>query len=561
MIYHFEASVLYDFYSTLLTDKQKDAIDLYYNDDLTMTEIADNLGVSKQAVSNLIKSANEKLQAFEEDLHLADMFYKSQKIKEDLISLHEKGKKTEGFPEDILLEIENIIDEFKSIERWNMFESLSERIQSSLAKITGKGKLSEKDVDMVMREVKMALLEADVNFKVVKDFTKTVKERCVGKEVMESLTPAQQVIKIVNEELTALMGGKEEKIDFSKKPTIILMCGLQGAGKTTTSAKLAGLMKKEGKNPMLVGVDIYRPAAIKQLQVVGEKVKVPVFEKGTQVPAKTAKEAVEYAKQNNHDVIIIDTAGRLHIDEDLMNELRDIKSAVDVSEILLVLDSMTGQDAVNVAKSFNDTLELTGVVLTKLDGDARGGAALSIRSVVDKPIKFITTGEKLDKIESFKPDRLASRILGMGDVLTLIEKAEAAYDEKKAKELEQKMREMTFTLDDFLDQMEQVRKMGPINELLGMLPGVGNNKALKNIQVDEKQMARIEAIIKSMTKEERYKPEIIDQSRKDRIASGAGVKSNEVSKLLKQFKDTKKMMKKFNQMSKKSKGRMGMPFF
>ena len=271
-----------------------------------------------------------------------------------------------------------------------MFESLSERIQSSLAKITGKGKLSEKDVDMVMREVKMALLEADVNFKVVKDFTKTVKERCVGKEVMESLTPAQQVIKIVNEELTALMGGKEEKIDFSKKPTIILMCGLQGAGKTTTSAKLAGLMKKEGKNPMLVGVDIYRPAAIKQLQVVGEKVKVPVFERGTQVPAKTAKEAVEYAKQNNHDVIIIDTAGRLHIDEDLMNELRDIKSAVDVSEILLVLDSMTGQDAVNVAKSFNDTLELTGVVLTKLDGDARGGAALSIRSVVDKPIKFIT---------------------------------------------------------------------------------------------------------------------------------------------------------------------------
>lgn len=442
-----------------------------------------------------------------------------------------------------------------------MFESLSERIQSSLAKITGKGKLSEKDVDMVMREVKMALLEADVNFKVVKDFTKTVKERCVGKEVMESLTPAQQVIKIVNEELTALMGGKEEKIDFSKKPTIILMCGLQGAGKTTTSAKLAGLMKKEGKNPMLVGVDIYRPAAIKQLQVVGEKVNVPVFEKGTQVPAKTASEAVEYAKQNNHDVIIIDTAGRLHIDEDLMNELRDIKSAVDVSEILLVLDSMTGQDAVNVAKSFNDTLELTGVVLTKLDGDARGGAALSIRSVVDKPIKFITTGEKLDKIESFKPDRLASRILGMGDVLTLIEKAEAAYDEKKAKELEQKMREMTFTLDDFLDQMEQVRKMGPINELLGMLPGVGNNKALKNIQVDEKQMARIEAIIKSMTKEERYKPEIIDQSRKDRIASGAGVKPNEVSKLLKQFKDTKKMMKKFNQMSKKSKGRMGMPFF
>lgn len=442
-----------------------------------------------------------------------------------------------------------------------MFESLGERIQSTLAKITGKGKLTEKDVELVMREVKMALLEADVNFKVVKDFIKVVKERCVGNEVMESLTPAQQVIKIVNEELTTIMGGKEEKLDFSKKPTIIMMCGLQGAGKTTTSAKLAGLLKKDGKRPMLVGVDIYRPAAIKQLQVVGEQVGVPVFEKGTQEPAKTAKEALDYALLNNHDVILIDTAGRLHIDEELMNELKRIKEAVPVSETLLVIDAMTGQDAVNVGKTFNEMLELTGVVLTKLDGDARGGAALSIRQVVDKPIKFITTGEKLDKIESFKPDRLAGRILGMGDVLTLIEKAEAAYDEKKAKELEQKMREMSFTLDDFLDQMEQVRKMGPLNELLGMIPGLGNNKALKNIQVDEKQMNRIEAIIKSMTKSERQDPEIIDQSRKNRIASGSGVNSNEVTKLLKQFKDTKKMMKKFNQMSKKSKGRMGLPFF
>lgn len=442
-----------------------------------------------------------------------------------------------------------------------MFESLGERIQSTLAKITGKGKLTEKDVELVMREVKMALLEADVNFKVVKDFIKTVKERCIGNEVMESLTPAQQVIKIVNEELTAIMGGKEEKLDFSRKPTIIMMCGLQGAGKTTTSAKLAGLLKRDGKRPMLVGVDIYRPAAIKQLQVVGEQVGVPVFEKGTQEPAKTAKEALDYALLNNHDVILIDTAGRLHIDEELMEELKRIKEAVTVSETLLVIDAMTGQDAVNVGKTFNDMLELTGVVLTKLDGDARGGAALSIRTVVDKPIKFITTGEKLDKIESFKPDRLAGRILGMGDVLTLIEKAEAAYDEKKAKELEQKMREMSFTLDDFLDQMEQVRKMGPLNELLGMIPGLGNNKALKNIQVDEKQMNRIEAIIKSMTKSERQDPEIIDQSRKNRIASGSGVNSNEVTKLLKQFKDTKKMMKKFNQMSKKSKGRMGLPFF
>lgn len=442
-----------------------------------------------------------------------------------------------------------------------MFESLGERIQSTLSKITGKGKLNEKDVDLVMREVKMALLEADVNFKVVKDFIKNVKERCIGKEVMESLTPAQQVIKIVNEELTLIMGGKEEKLDFSRKPTIIMMCGLQGAGKTTTSAKLAGLLKKDGKNPMLVGVDIYRPAAIKQLQVVGEQVGVPVFEKGTQNPVITAKEALDYALLNNHDVILIDTAGRLHIDEELMNELKAIKETVPVSETLLVLDAMTGQDAVNVGKTFNEILELTGVVLTKLDGDARGGAALSIRSVVNKPIKFITTGEKLDKIESFKPDRLAGRILGMGDVLTLIEKAEAAYDEKKAIELEKKMREMSFTLDDFLDQMEQVRKMGPINEWLGMIPGFSSNKALKNIQVDEKQMNRIEAIIKSMTKAERQNPEIIDQSRKNRIASGSGVNPNEVTKLLKQFKDTKKMMKKFNQMSKKSKGRMGIPFF
>ncbi len=557
MIYHFEASVLYDFYNTLLTDKQRDVIDLYYNDDLTMIEIADNLGISKQAVSNLVKSANNNLQKYEQDLHLAEMFYKVQSIKERLKKLANDGT----LSKETIEEIKSIINEFESIERWYMFESLGERIQSTLAKITGKGKLTEKDVELVMREVKMALLEADVNFKVVKDFIKVVKERCVGNEVMESLTPAQQVIKIVNEELTTIMGGKEEKLDFSKKPTIIMMCGLQGAGKTTTSAKLAGLLKKDGKRPMLVGVDIYRPAAIKQLQVVGEQVGVPVFEKGTQEPAKTAKEALDYALLNNHDVILIDTAGRLHIDEELMNELKRIKEAVPVSETLLVIDAMTGQDAVNVGKTFNEMLELTGVVLTKLDGDARGGAALSIRQVVDKPIKFITTGEKLDKIESFKPDRLAGRILGMGDVLTLIEKAEAAYDEKKAKELEQKMREMSFTLDDFLDQMEQVRKMGPLNELLGMIPGLGNNKALKNIQVDEKQMNRIEAIIKSMTKSERQDPEIIDQSRKNRIASGSGVNSNEVTKLLKQFKDTKKMMKKFNQMSKKSKGRMGLPFF
>ena len=442
-----------------------------------------------------------------------------------------------------------------------MFESLSEKIQSSLAKITGKGKLNEKDVDLVMREVKMALLEADVNFKVVKSFTKTVKERAIGKEVMESLTPAQQVIKIVNEELTNIMGGKEEKLDFSRKPTVIMMCGLQGAGKTTTTAKLAGLLKKDNKRPLLVGVDIYRPAAIKQLQVVGEQVGAPVFERGTQTPSKTVLEAYEYAKRENHDVILVDTAGRLHIDETLMDELKDIEKAVPVSEVLLVLDSMTGQDAVNVAKTFDESLSITGVILTKLDGDARGGAALSIRSVVDKPIKFITTGEKLDKIESFKPDRLAGRILGMGDVLSLIEKAEAVYDQKKAAELEQKMRDMSFTFDDFLEQMAALKKMGPIKDILGMIPGM-NSKALGNIEVDEKQMGHIEAIIRSMTPMERINPDIIDASRQERIANGSGTSPVEVQKLLKQFKDTKKMMKKFGNMTKKKKpGKMGFPFF
>lgn len=444
-----------------------------------------------------------------------------------------------------------------------MFESLSEKLQASLSKISGKGKLSEKDVDMAMREVKMALLEADVNFKVVKEFISKVKERAVGKEVMESLTPAQQVIKIVNEELTIMMGEKEEKINFSSKPTVILMCGLQGAGKTTTTAKLANHFKKDNKKSLMVGVDIYRPAAIKQLQVLGEQIDIPVFERGTQKPADTVAEAYELAKKENYDIVLVDTAGRLHIDEVLMNELKEIKSLVKVDEVLLVLDAMTGQDAVNVAKAFDDELTITGVVLTKLDGDTRGGAALSIRSVVNKPIKFITTGEKLDKIESFKPDRLANRILGMGDVLSLIEKAEAVYDQKKAIELEKKMRDMSFTFDDFLEQMESLKKMGPLQDVLGLVPGM-NSKAMKSIKVDEKQMARIEAIIKSMTAGERINPDIIDGSRKNRIAKGSGTSPTEVQKLLKQFKDTKKMMKKVNGMmngKKKKPGKMGFPFF
>lgn len=442
-----------------------------------------------------------------------------------------------------------------------VFESLSDKLQDTLSKLRGKGRLTEKDIDTAMREVKLALLEADVNFKVVKDFIKSVKERALGSSVLESLTPGQQVIKIVNEELTELMGKEESKLDYSKKPTIIMMCGLQGAGKTTTSGKLANLMKKNGKRPLLVACDVYRPAAIKQLQVVGEGVGVPVFSMGDKVnPVNIAKASVEHARKNNNDVVIIDTAGRLHIDENLMQELLNINDELNPSEILLVLDSMTGQDAVNVADTFDKTLKLTGVVLTKLDGDARGGAALSIRKVTSVPIKFVAMGEKMDQLEPFHPDRMASRILGMGDVLSLIEKAQSAFDEKKAAELEKKIKSSTFTFDDFLDQMEQMRKLGPLEDLLGMIPGM-NNKALKGINIDEKEFARVEAIIKSMTKEERQKPEIIDISRRKRIAEGSGVNPVEVNKLLKQFKELRKMMKQFGNMGKSmKKRRFNMPF-
>ncbi|MBL7575150.1 signal recognition particle subunit FFH/SRP54 (srp54) [Peptoniphilus asaccharolyticus DSM 20463] len=444
-----------------------------------------------------------------------------------------------------------------------VFESLSEKLQNTLSKLTGKGRLTEKDIDAAMREVKLALLEADVNFKVVKDFIKKVKERSLGQDVLESLTPGQQVIKIVNEELKNMMGTGEAKIDLSKKPTVIMMCGLQGAGKTTTSAKLARLIKKSGNRPLLVACDVYRPAAIKQLQVVGESVDVPVYTMGDKIsPVDIAKAALEHAKKNQNDVVIIDTAGRLHIDEELMEELKEIDKWTNPSEILLVLDSMTGQDAVNVAESFDKLLKLTGVVLTKLDGDTRGGAALSIRAVTDVPIKYIAMGEKLDQLEVFHPDRMASRILGMGDVLSLIEKAQANVDEKKAKELEEKLRTQTFTLDDFLDQMEQMRNMGPLEDLIGMIPGV-NSKALKDINFDGKEFSRVEAIIKSMTKEERTKPEIIDSSRRKRIAAGSGTDAVEVNRLLKQFKEIKKMMKQFGNMGKtmkKKKFRMPFPF-
>ena len=447
------------------------------------------------------------------------------------------------------------------------FEGLADRLQNTINKIRGKGKVNEADVKEMMREVRLALLEADVNFKVVKDFVKKVSERAVGQEVLKSLTPGQQVIKVVQEELTALMGGEQSKIAVAgRPPTVIMMVGLQGAGKTTTTGKLANLLRKKyNRKPMLVAADIYRPAAIKQLETLGKQLGMPVFSLGDQVsPVEIAKQAIEKAKEEHHDYVLIDTAGRLHIDEALMNELKDIKELTKPDEIFLVVDAMTGQDAVNVAQSFNELLGLTGVVLTKLDGDTRGGAALSVRAVTNTPIKFVGLGEKMDALEPFHPERMASRILGMGDVLTLIEKAQANVDEEKAKELEQKMRTMSFTLDDFLEQLGQVRKLGPLDELLKMMPGANKIKGLNNIQVDEKQIGHVEAIIRSMTKAEKEHPEIINANRKKRIAKGSGRTVPEVNRLLKQFEDMKRMMKQFSGMQQKGKkkgfGGMKFPF-
>lgn len=443
------------------------------------------------------------------------------------------------------------------------FESLSERLQEIFKKLRGKGKLTEKDIKEAMREVKVALLEADVNFKVVKDFINSVTEKALGQEVMESLTPGQQVIKIVNDELIALMGSTQSRLNIGNKvPAVIMMVGLQGSGKTTACGKLANLLKKQGKNPLLVACDVVRPAAIKQLQVVGANVNVPVFTMGDKVnPVDIAKASIDYAKSHNSDVIIIDTAGRLHVDEELMEELVNIKKAVQPDEILLVVDAMTGQDAVNVASSFNARLDITGVILTKLDGDTRGGAALSIKAVTQKPIKYIGTGEKLTDLEPFYPDRMASRILGMGDVLTLIEKAQAAIDEKKAQELGQKLLTKQFTLEDFLEQLQSLKNMGPLDQLLSMIPGMNKNM-LKNVDISEKDLKRIEAIIQSMTKEERQNPSIINGSRKKRIAKGSGTTIQQVNSLLKQFEETKKMMKKFADIDKDlKKGKMRLPFF
>lgn len=427
------------------------------------------------------------------------------------------------------------------------FESISDKLQDVFKKLRGKGKINEADLKAAMREVKLALLEADVNFKVVKDFISKVSEKAMGEAVLESLTPGQQVIKIVNEELTVLMGSEVSKIQFAPKPpTVIMMAGLQGAGKTTTCAKVAKVLKKDGKRPILVACDVYRPAARQQLKVVGSQAEVPVFSiDDCNDPVQISIKAIEHASHHGNDVVIIDTAGRLHIDDELMEELENIKSAINPSEILLVIDAMTGQDAVNVASSFDERLSITGTVLTKMDGDTRGGAALSVKAVTGKPIKFAGMGEKLTDLDYFYPDRMASRILGMGDVLTLIDKAQQAFDEKKAAELEKKMREQTFSLNDYLDQLRQMKNMGSLTDILAMIPGV-NQKALSGVNFDERKLLQIEAIITSMTAKEREKPEIINSSRRKRIADGSGVKVQDVNTLLKQFDQMRKMMKQFS---------------
>ncbi|MDD4843854.1 MAG: signal recognition particle protein [Anaerotignum sp.] len=443
------------------------------------------------------------------------------------------------------------------------FENLSAKLQEVFKQLRGKGVLTEDDVKAAMREVKIALLEADVNFKIVKDFIKTVTERAVGVEVLQGLNPGQQVIKIVNEELISLMGSTQSRLTYSNRPpTVYMMVGLQGAGKTTSSGKLAGQLRKQGRNPLLVACDIYRPAAIKQLQVVGKNYGIPVFEMGTEVsPVEISKKALEYAAEQHHDVVLIDTAGRLHINEELMQELLDIKATVRPQEILLVVDAMTGQDAVTVAGSFDSQLGVDGIIMTKLDGDARGGAALSVRSVTNKPIKYIGMGEKMEDLEPFYPDRMASRILGMGDVLSLIDKVQQNIDEQEAMEMQKKMRSNEFTLEDFLSQMQQIKKMGPLKDLMGMIPGMNGlnlDKAMEGVD-PAKEMVRVEAIIQSMTKEERSNPSVLNGPRKKRIANGCGRSIADVNRLLKQFEEMKKMMKQMNNMQKGKKGKL--PFF
>jgi len=440
------------------------------------------------------------------------------------------------------------------------FEGLSDRLQEVFRKLRGKGKITEEDVKMAMREVRLALLEADVNYKVVKDFVANVSQRAIGHDVLQSVTPGQQVIKIVHDEMTRLMGEAENKLTMAPKPpTVFMVVGLQGAGKTTTVAKLAKSLIKQGRRPLLVACDVSRPAAIKQLQVLGEQVGVPVFSMGQGNPVDIAPASLEFANANNRDVVIIDTAGRLHINQELMDELADIKDRVKPQEVLLVVDAMTGQDAVNVAEAFNNELALTGVILTKLDGDTRGGAALSVKAVTGCPIKLVGMGEKLDALEVFHPDRMASRILGMGDILTLVEKAQDKFDQSQAREMERKIRQQEFTLDDFLQQMQQVRSMGPLEDLLGMIPGMGKHVRSMQGEIDERELSHVEAIIKSMTPAERRNPQILNGSRKKRVARGSGTRVQDVNRLLKQFEDARKLMKQLTDLTGKKGKRAGFP--
>ncbi|MDO8684025.1 MAG: signal recognition particle protein [Armatimonadota bacterium] len=440
-----------------------------------------------------------------------------------------------------------------------MFESLTDKLQSVFKRLRGRGALTERDVDEALREIRLALLEADVNFRVVKDFVAKLRARAVGQEVMQSLSPAQQVIKIVNEQLVELLGGEAAKMAVaSRPPTVVMLVGLQGSGKTTSVGKLAHMLRKQGKNPLLVAADVKRPAAVEQLQALGGQLGVKVFSLSGQNPVGVCKNSIGFAQSNGHDYVLLDTAGRLHIDEDLMAELKEIKSTVSPHEILLVVDAMTGQDAVNVAQQFNETLDIDGVLLTKLDGDARGGAALSVKAVTGKPIKLVGTSEKMDGLEPFHPDRMASRILGMGDVLSFIEKAESALDEEKAKEFERKLRQNEFDFEDYLDQLQQMRKMGPLDQLLGMIPGMGSK--LKDVQIDEGELGKVEAIIRSMTPEERRAPAILNGSRKRRIANGSGATTQDINRLLKQFEEAKKMIRAFSGMDQRGGKRKGMPF-
>ena len=559
----FRMTMLFDFYGELLTDRQKEFYDLYYNEDLSLSEIAENYGISRQGVRDVIVRAENYMTEIEDKTGLIKRFMQLQPHVEKITDAAEQIKQLNfrRYEDRQLEELAGVIEaEAAALKESNTsmaFEGLSEKLNATFKHLRGKGRLSEEDIKLAMREVRLALLEADVSYKVVKDFVKTVSERAVGAEVLDSLTPAQQVIKIVSEELTALMGGANAKLTFaSKPPTVVMMVGLQGAGKTTNVAKLAGYFRKQGHRPLLTACDVYRPAAITQLQVVGKQLNIPVFEMGQIDPVQIAQEAVKYAGDHGNDMVFLDTAGRLHIDEALMDELKRIKAAVKPTEILLVVDAMTGQDAVNAATAFDEALGIDGVVLTKLDGDARGGAALSIRAATGKPIKFMGTGEKLDMIEPFHPDRMAQRILGMGDVLSFIERAEQSIDEEKAKKLEEKLKKNRFTLSDYYDQLVQLKSMGSFEQLAGMMPGQ-LGKQMANAELDPKMMAHTEAIILSMTPYERENPAVLGASRKKRIAAGCGLEVVDVNRLLKQFEMMQSMIKQVTRGGKMPKGMGG----